>query len=574
MSDLEISKKTVYEIFSGKADFLIPDYQRPYSWERDQREILWEDLKRFAFPAEKDFDADNDEYFLGSIVTFRHDKNDKINEVIDGQQRLITLMLLLRAFYEAFGKDNNRTRDRISECIWHLDKKDQLDKTHSKIKSEVATDEDIVEFEKIIENGKIERSAKSLYAQNYRYFQRKIKEFQNEIKDDDTKDFSDFPKRIIDNCIILPIVTGTQDIAMRIFTTLNDRGLQLDDSDIFKAQFYKFFRSKGDSAKNKFIDRWKNFEKTCNDIFHPRKISKISDLFMKYMYYLMALENIKSDTFPAVRDYFERDNYKILRSEKTFDDLETLLEFWNDIARRNSKKFSERSLKRLYVLSYVPYSIWGNIVSLYFMGNRDSQNQLDDEKFYKFLNKITAMFLLQAIVQPGVQAIRRPFFLEFQNILHGRELSFKDFRRDEHTIRTSFNNIKFSNQKDVTRSMLTWWAFNFEKQALPPIDAPLEIEHIYAINRAVEEPLEDEDNLELLGNKSLLEKSVNIRASDYQFIDKRQYYLDASHGTKIIELRRLAEKHETDFTEYDILERNEEIIDAFIAYLDANNLLR
>lgn len=57
----------------------------------------------FAFP-ENDytkFDSDNDEYFLGPIVTFKNDAGKL--EIIDGQQRLTTLMLLLRAFYSKFG---------------------------------------------------------------------------------------------------------------------------------------------------------------------------------------------------------------------------------------------------------------------------------------------------------------------------------------------------------------------------------------------------------------------------------------------------------------------------------------
>ena len=368
-------------------------------------------------------------------------------------------------------------------------------------------------------------------------------------------------------------MTNTQDIALRIFTTLNDRGLQLDDSDIFKAQFYKFYRTQGESAKNNFVSRWKKLEETCNEIFHPHVGSKVSDLFMKYMYYLMAKANIKNDTFPGLRVFYEKDNYEILQSEKTFEDLETLANFWNDIAQRDERRFSSRVLKRLFVLSYSPYALWENIVSLYFMGNRDSQNLLDDEKFYNFLQKITAMFLMQAIVQPGVQAIRRPFFLEFQNIYQGRELSFKDFRQYRATIYNNFSNMKFSNMKAITRAMLTWWMFQDEKQELPPAGTLLEIDYIYSQSRAEREPLEEAESLELLGNKSLVEKYVEIRAAGDKFADKKKYYLRPIYGTKIVELRNIAQT-KYDFTEIDILERNEEIWKAFVDYLAANNLLR
>ncbi|MCQ4816318.1 DUF262 domain-containing protein [Agathobacter rectalis] len=73
MSKLNIDQQTIKELFSNKrADFLIPDYQRPYAWEEPECQTLWDDIFVFAFP-ENDytkFDSDNDEYFLGPIVTF------------------------------------------------------------------------------------------------------------------------------------------------------------------------------------------------------------------------------------------------------------------------------------------------------------------------------------------------------------------------------------------------------------------------------------------------------------------------------------------------------------------------
>lgn len=101
MSKLSIEQKTIRELFTDKhADFLIPDYQRPYAWGEDECATLWDDLFAFAFPNDdyEQFDSKSDEYFLGPIVTFKND-NGKL-EIIDGQQRLTTIMLLLRAFYD------------------------------------------------------------------------------------------------------------------------------------------------------------------------------------------------------------------------------------------------------------------------------------------------------------------------------------------------------------------------------------------------------------------------------------------------------------------------------------------
>ncbi|MBR2433388.1 MAG: DUF262 domain-containing protein, partial [Clostridia bacterium] len=131
MSKLNVDQKTVKELFENKkSDFLIPDYQRPYAWSETECLTLWDDIFAFAFPDNdfSKFDSNNDEYYLGPIVTFKNE--DGKMEIIDGQQRLTTLMLLLRAFYSKFGNmqdDNSKaTRENIEKCIWKTDEFDRL----------------------------------------------------------------------------------------------------------------------------------------------------------------------------------------------------------------------------------------------------------------------------------------------------------------------------------------------------------------------------------------------------------------------------------------------------------------
>ena len=581
MSDLNISQKTISGIFSetGKK-FLIPDYQRPYSWTTEHCDTLWNDLKEFAFPYGNDdadtFNDDNDKYFLGTIVTFNNAYGQQ--EVIDGQQRLITLSLLLRAFYEAFTPEYSVQRNELSKCLWKIGKDYKPDFSSCKISYEVVDDETGCDsFKKIIAEGVIDKSDKSKYAENYRFLQKKIEEFKSDTPDN----FSLFMKRILDNCILLPIETNSQNTAFRIFTTLNDRGLQLSDSDIFKAQFYK---SKGKVEKGIFINRWTVLERLCNKNFHPRKGTKLDDLFRRYMYYAKAKKAVEederlnqnkniSDTFSNMRDFYAENNYKILLNDETLNDLEVLANFWDDVANR-SEKLSPKILKKLYVLRYSPYSVWGNVVSLYFMRWRD----IDEEDFCNFLDKVTAMILMNAVLDLGKQTIRRSFVKEFKDIYNGEPLEFDvQFKGQKDIVKRRLSEMNFSNAKPITRAMLAWWTFRDDAQELPPIDTVLEIEHIYAVKRLP--PLSDEKILQCLGNKALLEKQINNSASKDSFTNKKIYYRGYEKGkqkvagTFNLELRKLAET-KNDFTEDDILERNEKIFDAFIDYLAQNNLLK
>ena len=178
MSKLNVDQKTIKDLFqSKKADFLIPDYQRPYAWGESECRTLWDDIFSFAIPDEgrTEFDS-NSEYFLGPIVTFKNE-NEKM-EVIDGQQRLTTLMLLLRAYYSKFShmqdKASVSTRQNIEKCLWKTDEFGEPDMTQLKIDSEVATDNDKDEFLNILRTGVAGKEMKSRYASNFRFSKRAL----------------------------------------------------------------------------------------------------------------------------------------------------------------------------------------------------------------------------------------------------------------------------------------------------------------------------------------------------------------------------------------------------------------
>ena len=579
MSKLGIEQKSVKLLLGdNKADFLIPDYQRPYAWEEKECQTLWDDIFSFAFPDNDcdKFDRHNDEYFLGPIVTFLNE--DKKQEVIDGQQRLTTLMLLLRAFHARYGKMKDElsvsTRKNIEQCIWKTDEFDKPDMNSLKLESEVATDDAKQELKDILRTGVTVDGQKSQYAQNYRFFQKKIVEFLNTYPDW----FSFFPIRIMNNCILLPIEAESQDTALRIFSTLNDRGKPLSDADIFKAQFYKYYSQKGE--KESFIEKWKDLEVLCDSIFHPITGTPMDEVFTRYMYYERAKQGIKSSTTEALRKFYERNAYALLKNDQTFDNLIDLANFWNDVQNQSVDRFSDRILRRLFVLNYAPNGMWTYFVSVYYMTNRDSQGLLDDEKFYEFLNKITAFIWAYAVTNPGVNALRTPVFAEMVNIVNGQPVTFKEFLFQTQQVQNSFQNYTFSNNRAITKSMLTWWAFQDNGQQLLPLESILEIEHIYARNRYEKEhSLTNPRNVEALGNKVLLEKRINIRASDYRFADKKKYYVgfensrkQKKEGTRIKELTDLA-MNAADFTESDIVQRNTKMIFDFVEFMNNNGLL-
>ena len=580
MSKLNIDQKSIKDLFSdNKADFLIPDYQRPYAWQEKECQTLWDDIFTFAFP-ENDytkFNSSNDEYFLGPIVTFKNE--DKKQEIIDGQQRLTTLMLLLRAFYEKYGsmKDQQsvKTKEMIEKCIWKTDEFGNPNMSELKIDSEVATDNEKEQFLRILKTGLAEDKDKSNYAVNYRFFQGKIAEFLSTFPGY----FSYLPIRILNNCILLPIEAESQDTALRIFSTLNDRGKPLSDADIFKAQFYKFYAGK--NKKDAFIEKWKELEVLCTNYFHPISGTPMDELFTRYMYYERAKMGNKSTTTEALRKFYERNTYALLKNEQTFNNLIDLANFWKAVLDEDVDRFSEQALRRLFILNYAPNGMWTYALSVYYMVNRDENDMLDDAELCKFLDKIIGFIWTYALTNPGVNALRTPMYAELVNMTEGKSVEFSDFKFDRQHVINIWNNYSFNNIRAITKSILTWWALQNEKQERPTLERKFEIEHIFARNRQLNEhSLKNVKNLEALGNKAILEKKINIRASDYRFADKKKYYEgfvnsrgQKKDGTINEELVSLAQTA-SDFTEKDIETRSQKIQDAFLDFLKDNNLLK
>ena len=579
MSKLNVDQKTIKDLFQDKkADFLIPDYQRPYAWGENECQTLWDDIFAFAIPDEgkTDFDS-NSEYFLGPIVTFTNEKNKQ--EVIDGQQRLTTLMLLLRAFYSKFGhmqdKQSVSTKQNIEKCLWKTDEFEEPDMEQLKIDSEVATDNDKEEFLNILKTGTVTKGNRSRYAQNYLFFQKQIDEFLSKYP----SYFANLPNRIMKNCILLPIEAESQDTALRIFSTLNDRGKPLSDADIFKAQFYKYYSNKG--QKKEFIQKWKELEEITERVFHPQNGTPMDELFTRYMYFARAKKGITTSTTEALRKFYEKDAYSLLKNDTTFNDLITLAYFWEDISNQDKDRFSENILRKLFVLNFAPNGMWTYFLSVYFMQNKDENGMLDDAKLDEFLSKSIGFIWTYAITNPGVNALRSPIYKEMVNIVNNEEVTFDGYKFEEERVRSFFDNYSFTNQRPITKAMLTWWAFTDENQPLLSLETVFEIEHIYAKSRQdKEKSLANTSNLESLGNKALLEKRINIRASDYRFVDKIKYYQGFTNsqnqvkdGTKIYELTNLA-SNATDFTETDIVDRNKNMMNTFIEYLYSNNLMQ
>ena len=546
---IEVNKSSIKELLmtGTKEKFLIPEYQRPYAWTDDQVLTLFEDLVEYTN------NQNESSYFLGCIVSFSNENKEQ--EIIDGQQRITTLFLLLRAIHRKLQKmSDSKEKDnfirQIEPAIWKIDELTSVaDYSSVLIESKVLE----VEYNQILENilkiGEVEDKSKDRYSLNYKLLIKLLDEYAN----NEPLNFYRFTNNVLNKTIVLPIKADTQETALTIFSTLNDRGLPLSDADIFKAKIYNKLNEEN---KAKFVVEWKNLT-----LRSETAAESIQKLFYYYMFYLRAMDNDKKTTTPGLRKYFAEDSFSRLYEDNLVQNLRDILEFWEVVNCREAKeskwttKFSILSI--LDILSSYPNEFWKYPVIIYYLENKNSENF--EELFLTFLRKLFVNLFKVYIVSPTINSVKTSILNLNSSILHDEVLNFEFRNVTEDELKNGIKHL----HRNAVRMLLKLLAYNTEEQnELLPHN--WEIEHILPLKwqPSYFNSNEDEINelIETIGNKIPFEKRLNIIASNGYFSKKQEQYVKSN----IAIAKAMSNSNIKDWKLEEIRERNIRIIDEVI----------
>lgn len=562
--------------YLSKNRFLIPMYQRPYTQGQDECDDLWNDIVDFFDETRTDKNGDK-KYFLGSIVLYK-DEQEKQN-IIDGQQRTTTLNLLICALYDkAFKQKSEETQglvQRLESCLWDIDEiSNKVTYDKFRLKSEVATEYDNEKLHSILsrkyellsDEKELEKIIKSKqnsnYERNYLFFIKKSDEFAKERPDD----WRELCLAILTRCIVLPIECGGAnendrfDNALRIFNTLNNRGIPLSDADIFKGEILK--NKKDENEKKAFIEEWKSIEKQGRDL----KWDKYEVfLFSQYMHNIRAKEGEKTSVI-GLRPFFLQKHKDILIDPKTMQDIVDLSDYWSG---EYDDKYSLKSQQFFDVLSVFPNDYWKYLISVCHLYYRDN-NMNFAEKSDELLPKIVANMLVKFINKPTIADIKPIVFNAYTSLYKKGVMEFdtdtKQILENESLFRAQFD--KASNKLITTLVTLNLYLKYEDQEVIYG-----EIEHIHPQTtkwRTSYTGWENKDEakryIESIGNKIWLEKKLNIWASNKYFDDKKNEYKKSNFK----EAQELAELKQNDWLQKDIEKRGEEIYQRLLNFFKEN----
>lgn len=371
---LRAEQKSINSIYAGGDEvYVIPNYQRPYSWGKDVCYQLYSDIT--------DAFLSKDDYFIGNIVMAKGMDDKKRPNVVDGQQRLITLWLFLKVLTLLHPEKNRLKRTLVVESLLS-------DEDEPRIFSKVYEHKDqdniatvlgytLGDFKKRYEEyadskGNIHIGECSRIEANALYIYKWLSEFY--VRLNDSAKNEEFLMFFLEHVYLLPIELEGQTLedaaskALTIFETINNRGQSLEDSDIFKARLYE--QAQKAHKENDFIAQWLEFTNACQDMNMT-----VDDLF-RYYYHILRGKDGQTNNESGLREYFTGTGNSAL-SIRTYDeiieDLNYIIYF---ISWMQSQKNAQSPYGRwlqvldLYTNQYPKYAL---INYLYYYGFEDSE---------------------------------------------------------------------------------------------------------------------------------------------------------------------------------------------------------
>ena len=525
MKTITAKPEDIRTIFSR--EYQIPMFQREYSWEQEQCETLWDDL--IYFHNEKD---KKDKYFLGNIVVHPIDESEKFS-VIDGQQRLTTLLLLIRALF-----DNAGTVKALEECL------KIKDKLSSELTNNIRLNSDVIEndkknLEKIILEGRCDDENSRLYI-NYDMFKKKISDCkQGKTSDELNKLILTF----LDNVVLLPILCETEDDALNIFETINNRGLSLSDADIFKSKLYAGIES---SKRSEFIDEW-------NELYDQE------DLFRILMYICRAQENDISRE-KGLRSYFSS---KTGRLQNPGDVMASLKKI-NAIIDTKTGIYNDSlwNILENYPNQYWRYPLYV-FLHKYLIWKKDGELYLPEEHYEEYKKLVmltTAYYFVKGVVYNSVNTVKDTTFKVCAKIENNDDYLSEYIDNMGNDLKIFYDKLKSADLGRCKRGIILLSGFLNKSQSVEDfydliLNSNIEIEHIlprkWSDNNDWDEQ-EAKEVMETLGNLAPFEKKLNISASNEFFKKKKNAYKES----RFADIQDLVKLDKWDYDEVKIREKN------------------
>ncbi|GAA9608071.1 DUF262 domain-containing protein [Helicobacter pylori] len=520
-----------------KAYYQIPIYQRPYQWTEKNCKKLLDDLFS-SYECYKESD-----YFCGSLVLIAIGKDSETNaetyDVVDGQQRLSTFILLAKVLATLYNNEvlNNKiSRDFLEKSLGDTDGEKRKRLIFNTIGLNAKDDfQDALDFFDDLDASKGENSKINDPSKGKNNYLKNAICLINYLREKEIENINGFIKWLYFKVVFIRTTCSNISMALRIFSVLNARGLPLHAIDVFKAELLKKLAKEKDQEE--FVSRWNALRQKCSENeskFPKRKENKRENnaaeiLFSWYLTYLNPVTSAKSME-ERLADQFER----LDKSPSEY--LKGVENFYNAYC-----EVLEMQDRHAHLLSYLASDFWRVILCTSVLHNY-SQSEIETlkkllVKFYyqnwvaeqKEPKKQTNCNIINALkekksVEDIASIVKK--YLDENKITQ----NFREKLKDDHL----YEKHKKSSKNSWLRPILILVEYFMSDEPKPKRiqTNDFHIEHILPQNpdpssQWVKDFSEEERKLytHSLANLTLLGGKKNTKASNLDFKDKKKIYM-------------------------------------------------
>ncbi len=295
MAGVEIKgeQHTISEIFSERYAFVVPPYQRPYAWQTEHAGQLLADLLDYLGQDEP-LDELNP-YFLGSVVLIKGERPEA--QIVDGQQRLLTLTILLAVL-------RSMVPAQFAESITRrlYEPADPLNNIPARYRV-CPKERDKPFFQQYIQSeGGIERLRGQVsldLTESQRNMRQNALLYVSELGQMPEERRVRLAQFIVQRCLLIAITTPDLDSAYRIFSVLNDRGLDLTTADLLKAEVIGPIPL---ALQQEYNERWELLEEQLGSQEFSDFFSHLRTLYRKTQQEGSIIDEFRMYVLPAVPD--------------------------------------------------------------------------------------------------------------------------------------------------------------------------------------------------------------------------------------------------------------------------------
>ncbi len=441
-------------------------------------------------------------YFLGAMILI--EKKDHF-EVVDGQQRLTTLTILFCVLRDLYLQEDPKIKNIIKSLI---DQEYRL-KLITQLNYQNQFEDQILIGVKF---PKIELSKKDLEKNKFINAALIFKEKLSQLK---RSQISGFVSYLLDKVIMISIVCTKQHFAIKLFQVLNNRGLDLENTDLIKSHLYGKLMKIRD--RQKFMATWGQIE-TISKQEHVDE--PLENLFTFYEYYLLV-KNPKSTLFEELKKTkeFDQDSNKIIIHFKEFvDDFSKIMQVGSSL---------------IHSLKYIPNQVFWKVI----LTTAKRENFKDFERLCKELIRMYYSYWIAGYTTSKIKQLSFNIIglLKKKRSLAEIKKTINDKIRDDGVINRITDNLCGEAYGEAwTKPLLTLIEYNQtddSKITYIEMDRKLHLDHILPdkwakINYWKRNWDKEKASIWLnkLGNLTLLSGKKNIAASNGSFREKKKIY--------------------------------------------------